>query len=157
MSKVIVKWNMPHVWSIGTGRKDSSVVQFIPGTNQKELSEIKCVIDHPEVQARMKAEIYDKKLNKMVKKLEIIMPKEDEESEGEVNGENVDETLSGSNGLADLNGDDAVKLIKETYNLPLLREWAEDEARKKPSVAIAKQIEKIEAEREGDDEENSQE
>ena len=149
---------MPHVWSIGTGMGDGSVVQFMPGTNTKTKEEIEKIIKHPEVIARMESKVFDEKSNKMITKLEIMGygKKEDESSNDSDNKGSDDSDEDENEGLAGMNYGDAVKLVKETYNTQVLKEWAEDESRKKVNDAIEKQLAKIDKER-TEGEESSQE
>ena len=150
--KVLLKWNMTNVWSISMGGRDGSVVQLIPGANEVKKEDWDKIKDHPEVKARMKADVFSKKENKMCKKLEILAEKKakKENDDGDDDGDNSQSALS------ELKVGEAQELVKETYQTPLLREWLDDETRKGVVTAIESQLKKIEDERanSGDDEDN---
>jgi hypothetical protein len=148
MSKVLVKWNKSHVMSVGTALPDSSVVQFVPGVNEFKIEQWEVVKNHPEIKKRMETEVVDLKRGK-VPMIEVVSEEKKEENKGE------DENSEG--GLAGLGVSKAKNLVKETENTPLLREWLESETRKGVKEAIQKKLEKIEAERESSEDEDSQE
>lgn len=140
---MILKLNKQGPWSIQTGHGDASVVTLIPGTNKLEDSKWAIIKNVKDVKERLESGM-----------LEIIQrPKVEGD---EPTGDNGDE---GAKSLGELNAPDAKKLVKETYNTELLREWAEEETRSGVSKIIAAQLEEIEKEREGEDEdeENGQE
>ena len=150
MSKVLVKWNKTNVMSVGAGLPDASVIQFIPGINEFTKEQWEVVSKHPEIKKRMEMEVVDLKRGK-VKMIELLseVKKSDDDNKG-------DEDNKG--GIEGLNVGDAKNLIKETENTPLLREWLESETRKGVKEAIEKKLEKIDKDREGNDEnEGSQE
>jgi hypothetical protein len=151
MSKVLVKWNKSNVMSVGAGLPDASVIQFMPGVNEFTKEQWETVSKHPEIKKRMETEVVDLKRGK-VPMIEVLSEakKADDSNKGD------DDNNEG--GIAGLNVGDAKALVKETENTPLLREWLESETRKGVKEAIEKKLEKIEADREGsNDENNSQE
>jgi hypothetical protein len=137
--------------SVGAGLPDASVIQFMPGVNEFTKEQWEKVSAHPEIKKRMETEVVDLKRGK-VPMIEVLseVKKSDNSNEGN------DEDNKG--GIEGLNVGDAKALVKETENTPLLREWLESETRKGVKEAIEKKLEKIEADREGNDEnEGSQE
>lgn len=150
MSKVLVKWNKSNVMSVGAGLPDASVIQFMPGVNEFTKEQWEKVSAHPEIKKRMETEVVDLKRGK-VPMIEVLA-----EKKSESNGDSDDD--NGSAAISELGVKDAKALVGETFNTPLLREWLESETRKGVKDAIEKQLAKIEADREGsDDENNSQE
>lgn len=145
MKKVLVRSNMTHVVSVGTGLADGSVVQFIPGMNEFDLDKWELVSANPEIIKRMDEDIIDLKKGK-VKKIEVLV---DAGSKKAKDAEDTSEDVS----IAGLNAKDAKALITETFSTPILREWKESEARASVVKAIDAQLEKIEAEREEDSQE----
>jgi len=141
---MLVKWNRKHVWSIGTGSMDTSVIQFIPGPNEIKKELWDKIKNHPVIKERMELDVIDEKRGK-VKMLEVIMPKADDSDDSD-NGDDQDsdDQDQGSTSISSLNATDAVSLIKETYNVELLRSWQESESRAKPTKAIESQFKKIE-------------
>jgi len=146
MSKVLVKWNKSNVMSVGCGLPDASVIQFIPGVNEFTKEQWAVVSKHPEIKSRMKEEVVDLKRGK-VPMIEVLS--EVKKSKGSNEGDD-----DNKGGIEGLNVGDAKALVKETENTPLLREWLESETRKGVKEAIEKKLEKIEAGREGSNDEN---
>ena len=149
MSKILVKWNKSNVMGVGAGLPDASVIQFVPGINEFTKEQWEIVGAHPEIKARMKTEVVDLKRGK-VPMIEVLSEtkKSDDTNKGD------DDNNEG--GIAGLGVKEAKNIIKETENTPLLREWLESETRKGVKEAIEKKLEKIEADREGN-EDDSQE
>lgn len=143
---MLVKWNRRNVWSIGSGKGDSSVIQIKPGTNDLKKEEWECIKDHPVVKARLETDIIDEKRGK-VKMLEIIGTKKVEDKKNENDDDNgEDENIS----LGDVSVGEAKTIILETFSTELLREWQESETRKGVLTAIEKQFEAIEESRKED-------
>jgi len=154
MSKVLVKWNMAHVMSVATGLPDASVVQFVPGANEFTAEKWALIKDHPEIKARMEADVVVPNVGKM-KKLEVLAQKK---VVAPTPGKNPEApTDNGGSALSELNTEKSKKLIAETFNTPLLREWLESEARAGVKKAIESQMKKIEDERAAGDDTDSQE
>lgn len=145
---MLVKWNGTNVWSIGSGKGDSSVIQIVPGPNEIKKEDWDRIKNHPVVKARMELDVVDHKSAKIVKKLEVVMPKEVKNNDGEDNAD-VEKDES-STSLSDMSVPEAKGLIAETFNTELLREWDESETRKGAKDAIKKQFEKIEEMRKED-------
>jgi hypothetical protein len=145
---MLVKWNGKNVWSIGKGMADGAVVQLVPGPNELEKADWEAIKDHPVVKARMEKDVIDMTRGK-VKMLEVVVAKVETGSSDDNSGS--DDNNEGGSTLSSLNATDAVKLIKETFNVELLRKWEEDETRKKPMAAIKAQFEAIEKSREEDE------
>lgn len=152
--KVLVKWNKPNVWSIATGIGDGSVVQLVPGVNHVPVDQWDLIKNHPEIKARQELDYIDPEQGK-VKMLVLVKPTVKIEGD-EPLSESKKEEKEVAEGLSDLNVDDARKLVRETYNTQVLRDWAEDEARGTVLKQIEKQLEKIEKEREKKKDENDE-
>lgn len=149
--KVLIRWNKTHVWSIGTGFGDGSVIQFIPGVNEKTQEDWDKVKNHPEVLKRQELEVVDPIKGK-VKMLEIIKSKEvvkaqDSDSSGSDSNGDSDSNSDSSAGLSGLSAKEAKELVKETFHTPTLRAWLEDETRSGVKSSIEKQLEAIEKDR----------
>lgn len=150
MSKVLVKWNKSNVMSVGAGLPDASVIQFMPGVNEFTKEQWEKVSAHPEIKKRMETEVVDLKRGK-VPMIEVLAEKKENKSEGN------DDDANTNSAISELGVKDAKTLVEETFNTVLLKEWLEGETRKGVKSAIEKQLEGIEKEREGSNDENSQE
>jgi hypothetical protein len=133
MSKVLVKWNKAHVWGIGTGMADSSVVHFVPGPNELPQEKWDLIKNHPTVKER----IANKSLEVVVETKLVVASEE--------SGEPVEEP---SSSLSALSLKEAKELVCETFNTVLLKQWQAEEPRKGVLTAIEKQLAQIEKERE---------
>lgn len=137
---MLLKWNGKHVWSIGSGLGDGSVIQIIPGPNDLTKIQWDAIKEHPVVKERMEKDVIDEKRGK-IKMLELVSVKKSDDSDDD----NDDDT---NEGLGGVSVGDAKKIIVETFNTELLRKWDEEETRKGVKTAIEKQLEAIKKDRE---------
>lgn len=150
--KILLKLNRAGVMSIGTGQRDGSIVQLIPGPNYIPVEKWNMVKDNPIVKARMEQKIVDPERGKVPIIEMIETGKKASEKKGD-DDQGGDEDQGGQ-GIGGLNAGDAKSLIKETFNTVLLREWREEESRSTVVKAIDDQLQAIDDERnEGDSQE----
>ena len=147
--KVMLRFNRPGPMSIGTGLHDGSVILIKPGINEVTAEQFKVLKAHPIIKARMQDEVVDKKRGK-VKMLEVLADEKTDKAE------DVPADADESNGLSSLNQKESIKVVGETYDTGLLREWADKETRAGVGKAIEKQLAKIEKERQENNDEEAE-
>ena len=97
------------------------------------------------IKKRLEEDVIDLKRGK-VKMIEIVTKKVAPAASNKKDDSSDDS--SDESALGSMNVKDAVDLVKETLNTPLLRSWKESETRKKVSDAIKRQLAAIDKERE---------
>jgi hypothetical protein len=99
-------------------------IQFIPGVNKFEDSDWKDARKHPQI-AKMLSE----------KKLEILVEKDAKQEDAALKNASVE--------LAELTAKEAMSIVKQCNNVPLLEKWEETEERSTVLNVVAKQLENI--------------
>ena len=115
---------LPTKGADGKADQSAKCVVLVPGNNKLDQVDVKYVKAHPG-------------LARMLEDGRLTITREESGNAEAAKKKDIAVELEG------LNQDQAIKIIKETYNVELLESWSESESRAKPSKEIERQLKRL--------------